>query len=317
MNSTGRRIACIGGVNVDHKARLKERARHGTSNPVSVTTCTGGVAGNVARNLARLGCDVSLFSIVGADEAGAAIRREMEGMGIAASFSSPSGIHPTATYTAAIEPNGQLFIGLANMEIVEELTPEWADKISPQLAACTLWFVDANLPAATIGRLLKEHKKEATVLADPISIAKAAKFEGLLGYLDVVFPNKKEAGVLSGRKAETREEIEAAAREIVRRGARTIVVTLGEEGVYVDDGKRARFAEAIPPERVRDVTGAGDALVAGYAYAMASKQEEDPVLAALAAASLALETEESVSREMSAEGLRRRIENHKKRMARS
>lgn len=300
---------------MDYKARLKEPARRGTSNPVTVASCTGGVAGNVARNLARLGCEVSLFSIVGADDAGDAIREEMKELGIAISFPSPSGSRPTATYTAVLEPGGQLFIGIANMEIMEELTPEWAAGISKQLADCALWFVDANLPAATIERLLRVQKNEARVLADPISIAKAAKFEGLLGYLDAVFPNKKEAGVLSGRRVETRAETESAAREIIRRGARTVVVTLGGEGVFVDDGHAGRFFEAILPDRVCDVTGAGDALVAGYAYAMVARPGEEPVLTALAAASVALETEESVSREMTAERLSRRIEDHKKRMA--
>lgn len=314
MNFARRRIACIGGIDVDYKARAKAPAQRGTSNPVTVTSCTGGVAGNVARNLARLGCEVSLFSIVGSDAAGDVVQRELEQLGIGTSFLSRSNDQPTASYTAVLEPDGQLFIGLANMEIFEELTPDWAHEIAAQLKSYPIWFLDTNLPGATIERLLRNHKRSAMVLADPISIAKAAKLAGLLGCIDVLFPNKKEAGVLSGRNAETRGEIEGVAREIRQRGAGTVIVTLGEEGVYVDDVNGGRFVPPIPPERIVDVTGAGDALVAGYAYGMASDGKEDAVLMALAAASLALETEDSVSREMTPERLSRRIEIHKKRM---
>lgn len=304
-----RRIACIGGIDVDYKARVRTPARHGTSNPVTVTSCTGGVAGNIARNLARLRCEVSLFSVVGKDAAGEAIAGELKSLGIGDSHLSRSPSQPTASYTAVLEPDGQLFIGLANMEIFEEMTPAWADQIATELDSFSIWILDANLPAAMIERLLKTHKKSAVVLADPISIAKAEKLKGSLAYVDVIFPNRKEAAVLSGMSAKTEADVMAAAREIRGRGTGAVVVTLGEEGIYIDNGKRQEFVAAISPARVRDVTGAGDALVAGYAYGVAGG-EKDPVRTALAAASLALETEESVSSELSPERLRERIESN-------
>jgi pseudouridine kinase len=309
MNSPTGRIACVGGIDVDYKARVKAPARHGTSNPVVVKSCTGGVAGNIARNLARLGCGVSLFSIVGADSAGDAIVEELRGLGIDESHVWRSRSQPTASYTAVLEPDGQLFIGLANMEVFEELTLEWADKIAAELATFPVWIVDGNLPGDTIARLLKNHKKNSIVLADPISIAKAEKFKGLLAYVDVIFPNRQEAAVLSGRPVSTNADVVAAADEIRKQGTGSVVVTLGEEGIYLDDGKRREFVSAIPALCVRDVTGAGDALVAGYAYGIASGREED-VRTALAAASLALETEDSVSPELTRERLDERIEKY-------
>lgn len=313
MSFQAARIACIGGIDVDFKARVQTAARPGTSNPVTVTSCTGGVAGNIARNLARLRCQVSLFSIVGDDAAGEAICGELKELGIDDSQLSRSRKQPTASYTAVLEPDGQLFIGLANMEIFEEMGPAWADAMAARLANSSLWILDANLPAATIERLLKVHKKNAVALADPISVAKAEKFKGALPCLDVIFPNQKEAEVLSGRVVATRDDVAAAAREIRRRGTGTVVMTLGEQGIYLDDGQRREFIQPITPKGVKDVTGAGDALVAGYAYGMASGGKKDPVGAALAAASLALETEDSVSRELTPERLDERMEKYNSR----
>ena len=56
-------------------------------------------------------------------------------------------------------------------------------------------------------------------------------------------------------------DVPAAAGEIRARGVGTVVVTMGADGIYVEDASGGKFMLAIPPTRVCDVTGAGDALV--------------------------------------------------------
>lgn len=307
MTAMSEIIACIGGIVLDRKARVPGGARLGTSNPVSVTTATGGVASNIARNLARLGCRVSLFSILGEDDSGANVLRDLENTGVDASAIIRSRHNPTASYTAVLEPNGELFIGLADMDIFEELDGAWADRISSRLADCSVWVVDTNLPARTIERLLLTHKGRATVLADPISIVKSERIRSSLSAVDVLFPNRKEAAVLTGLLAETPEEIAQAAAELHCLGVGTVVVTLGGDGVYLHSSGHGRLLRAIPAKKVLDVTGAGDALVAGYAYAMHTGSDHDPALFGLAAASLTVETEDSVARDLTPKRILERI----------
>jgi len=289
-------IACIGGIVQDRKARVIERLVPGSSNPVTVRACPGGVVCNIARNLAKLGCSASVFSAVGEDAAGDRVLEELKSAGLNVSGVMRSSNHPTANYTAVLDEKGQLFIGLADMEIFEELDLRWA--------------LDANLPPATIERLLHTHKNRAKILVDPISVAKSERIRPVLDTIDVLFPNAKEAAVLSDRAVITHADVAQAAAEIRRRGVSTVIVTLGEEGLYVDDGNRSGFVPAIPAAHVRDVTGAGDALVAGYAYAMISGAAYDPVLWGLAAASLAVETEESIAPQLSREAVLRRIDSY-------
>jgi sugar/nucleoside kinase (ribokinase family) len=303
-------IACIGGIDVDRKARVIGTLHPGTSNPVCVTSCTGGVAGNVARNLTRLGCSVALFSIVGSDPSGDDLLRELRATGIDVFVMRRSAHRPTASYTAVLDPQGQLFIGLADMEIFEELDPAWADALAPSLANCALWVLDANLPAATIERLLTSHKGRATVLADPISIAKSARFRNVLSKIDVFFPNRLEAAELTGLTVHSRDDVVRAAAELRRLGVGTVVLTLGADGVFLADVHAARFIPAIPPAKIVDVTGAGDALLAGYAFGLLSGGADDPALFGLAAASFALESDQSVAESVSPDLLRRRIESN-------
>ncbi len=315
MNAPDRTIACIGGIDVDRKARVDGEFRLGTSNPVTVTTCPGGVVGNVSRSLARLGCRVSLFSILGKDAAGDNVLRELETAGVDVSTVRRSADCPTASYTAVLEANGQLFLGLADMAIFEELDPKWSDSIAGLIAQSQVWVVDTNLPAATLERLLKTHKGDATVVADPVSVVKSVRLRPVLDAVGVLFPDREEAAELSGQPVKTRSDIVKAASEIRRIGVGTVVVTLGADGLYIDDGRGGRFMPATPAEKVRDVTGAGDALVAGYVYGMLVGGDYEPALFGLAAASLALETDQSIAEDLRPERLRQRIESNLPRTA--
>jgi len=308
-------IACIGGIVQDRKARVFEPIAPGSSNPVTVGSCPGGVACNIARNLAKLGCGASIFSAIGRDAAGDRILEDLKAAGVDASGVTRSAERPTANYTAVLDEKGQLFIGLADMDIFEELDPRWADTIAPAIQHRRFWILDANLPAATIERLLRTHKNQVTVIVDPISVAKSARIFPVLDAIDVLFPNAKEAAVLSGREVKTSGDVAQAAAELRRRGVGAVIVTLGDEGIYIDDSNGARFVPAIPAERVVDVTGAGDALLAGYAYALFSGESHDPVLWGLAAASLTVETAESIAPGLSRDAILRRIAVHVARTA--
>ena len=64
-------------------------------------------------------------------------------------------------------------------------------------------------------------------------------------------------------------ECESAARELLRRGAGTVILTLGERGSMV---VTPQSAEHVPVQKVRavDSTGAGDAYVGSLAYFLAA-----------------------------------------------
>ncbi|MBU1865290.1 MAG: carbohydrate kinase, partial [Actinobacteria bacterium] len=85
-------------------------------------------------------------------------------------------------------------------------------------------------------------------------------------------------------------------------GAATVVVSLGPGGARLQRAGRGETRPAFAPDRIVDVTGAGDALLAGYAYGLASG-EADPLGWGLAAASLTVETDASVAPHLSREAV--------------
>jgi len=302
------KVACIGAAHIDAKARVIGEAHHATSNPARVVRTPGGVAGNVARNLGRLGLPVSLFSIIGDDSEGRALLGELHAASVDTAGVLRSAGPPTASYLAVLDRDGRLIVAAADMEIYEALDASWADRVGRSLGGFDAWVVDANLPAPTLARLML-YADKAQVLADPVSVPKAGRLAGILARLDAVFPDRAEALVLAGLAPGAEASVAAAASAIRRLGAQAVIVSLGSRGAYLDEAAGPR---QIPPTAARavvDVTGAGDAQIAGYVFGLSRPGvARHPVEWGMAAASLTVETIDSVRADLTPTLLRDRLE---------
>jgi len=92
--------------------------------------------------------------------------------------------------------------------------------------------------------------------------------DSLLRNVDVLTPNQSEARVMLGRKPDAGVTPEELARELLARGPRQVVVTLGEHGAFIVTRDYERHIPAVKMSAV-DTTGAGDAFNAGLAVALA------------------------------------------------
>lgn len=288
-------VTCFGGLHFDVKAQLSEPMKAGTSNPVRSARMVGGVATNVARSLARLGVPVSLVSVVGEDAD--LLRRSVEEEGVDVSAVSVVDGAATATYTALIEPDGSLAAGIADMGIYDHMTTEWGLQ-APNRG--DLWFADTNVAAEGLAALA-DAAASRPLFVDPVSVSKAVRALPVLARLEGIFPDAAEARVLTGES-----DPGDAALALVAAGVGHAMVTVGSAGVVEADRSGVVRRGAIAPERVLDVTGAGDAFVAGYLAALAL-EGDDPVGWGLAAASLALETLETVPTDLGLAALLARL----------
>ncbi len=80
-------------------------------------------------------------------------------------------------------------------------------------------------------------------------------------YVDIVFANEEEA------KAFTGEEPEEALRAIAKKCS-IAIVKVGANGSYIRKGTEEIKVSAIPVEKVRDTTGAGDYFASGFLYGL-------------------------------------------------
>ncbi|VEH27858.1 PfkB family carbohydrate kinase [Legionella sainthelensi] len=112
------KIICLGGITVDRKLTPTHQLQLGTSNPVAALSTFGGVAHNVAKNLALLTNNIQLCSVVGDDPEGIDIQKHLKSLGIAIKNILTIPQQKTAHYDVLLDHEGELYIALADMEIL-------------------------------------------------------------------------------------------------------------------------------------------------------------------------------------------------------
>lgn len=258
-------VLCAGGAVVDRLLHLLAPAVPATSNPARAAASYGGVARNVAENLARLGVPVALVSCVGDDAVAPALLAHAAAAGIDVAGVRRVVGATTAEYVAVLDPAGDLVLGVAAMDVLAQIR---ADDVAAALAARRpAWlFLDCNLdPAALAGALDAARAAGVRVAVDAVSTPKAARLPADLSGVDVLFCNVDEARVLAGDlpgstdEAGYETELAAAVR---RRGCGAVVLTRGVRGPLVVEASQIAALTIVPRDAV-DVTGAGDSLVAG------------------------------------------------------
>lgn len=87
--------------------------------------------------------------------------------------------------------------------------------------------------------------------------------------VDILTPNETEASILSGIEVKNMEGAQKAAEFFVEKGVKSVVITLGSNGVYIKSKEYEGHVPAFKLDNVVDTTGAGDAFNGGFATALA------------------------------------------------
>lgn len=290
------RIACIGGAAVDRTYRLAAPLAPRTSNPATGRISFGGVARNIAENLARLQIPTSLTSVVGDDDNGRLLARQIGDLGVDVSGVMTLAARSTAEYVAVVDVSGDLALGLADMAIFDHFPIDHLRAAWPRLANADWIAADCNLLAPVLRELIARCGGGAQRLAiDAVSTAKVARLPASLAGVDLLFLNRDEAAAYLNLSPDRMAPADAdIADELRDRGARHVIVTRGAEGLTIaSDG--GAFSVAGAPCHFRNATGAGDALIAGTLFRLlAGETLVNAARAGAALAALTTECDESV-----------------------
>lgn len=296
--STEPPVVVIGGANIDIKARSSASAIARTSNPGHTSTTPGGVGRNIAENLARLGTTTHLIAALGRDPHGERLLSETRDAGVLLDHVHRS-THPTGSYTAVLDTDGEMLLAVADMSATDDLRPEHLRSARELITHAAMLVLDGNLPAATTAHLIDlARTADVRVVLDPVSVPKAARLAPLLSAdrpIHAITPNRDELAALTNQDIVTDDALTDAAAVLHRRGVRHVWIRLGAQGSLLStrDGTNHRLA-ALPAE-VHDVTGAGDAMLAAFAHALLAGHSPEVAAAyGHAAAALTLESEHTV-----------------------
>jgi len=251
----------------------------------------GGKGANQAYAAARLaapGLAVRMVGRVGYDWFGDHLKAGLAAAGVDVSTVHATRSHATGVALIWVDKDGQNSIVVApgaNHALAAEEMEGF--RRSFRGARFALFQLETPLVAVEAGLRIARQEGASTVL-DP---APAQPLTGeMLGLVDVLTPNESEALILLGRPPGRVQASEAPelARALRRMGARCVVLKLGDQGCFYDDGGR-QIRQPAFPVAVRDSTAAGDTFNAALAVGLAEgKPIEEALRFANAAAAVSV-----------------------------
>ncbi|MEJ2012035.1 MAG: carbohydrate kinase family protein [Anaerolineales bacterium] len=299
-------VLVIGSAGLDLVGRSNAPLHLGTSNPGRMRMSRGGVARNVAENLARLGTDVSLITAVGTDLQGQRLLEETSETGVDVSHCLQLDQHPTGFYLAVLNEEGSLEVGIDDMRVIAEIPPEHLRERRGLFKRASAVFIDANLPEKTLRAAVALASRSKTpIAADPTTVKLADALCPHLDRLWLITPNEAEASALCPRPVQHEDRNSAidAARHLVSQGVGIAIITMAEFGVGYATVDTSGHIPAVKTEIV-DPTGAGDALTAAVIFALLNDIPlDEAVRLGVSAAALTLRASGTVSPDISLERL--------------
>lgn len=121
--------------------------------------------------------------------------------------------------------------------------------------------IPSSMPANTYEELVevcKENRTKFVVDAEGDLLMNVLPFQPYL-----IKPNHHELGELFNTVVTTAEEVIPYGRELIKKGARNVIVSLAENGAVLINQEYALVATA-PKGEVKSSVGAGDSMVAGF-----------------------------------------------------
>lgn len=295
----GNYVIVAGGINVDIKGKSFNSISLGSSNPGAVEISAGGVGRNIAHNLALLNVPVILLSAVGSDAQGLRVLEETSRSGVCTDYILRLKGCNTGTYIALLDNLGEMVLALSDMQILEKLDTDYFQKKMDLIKDSKFIVCDTNIPIDSI-MYLKETANTLgiPICIEPVSIAKAQKLKNCLQGIDYITPNLDELIALSEYHSVDRD-MQKAARNLIDSGVKNVITTLGQKGLYYTSSEQSKYLSCIKAP-VKDVTGAGDSLTAGFIYGIHKYNDVEKALrCGLAAAAITIGSEETVSSQIS------------------
>ncbi len=283
-------ILIVGSLNADLVVRAPHFPQPGeTISGGDLQVIPGGKGANQAVAAARLGADVSMLGRVGKDNFGNFLLDNLKTNYVDSQLVQRDDAS-TGTAIIVVDSNGQNSIVLspgANGKVSS------ADVEHASFLHHKLLLLQLEIPTPTVLRAAQRAKENnVRVILNPAP-AKSIPDE-LIALADFIIPNETELSLLTGMDVNDIPSTETAARVLLQRGAKHVIVTLGSKGALIVDmdmsprrhGDASTHIDSYPVEVV-DTTAAGDAFIGGFAVSLESSSLLDAVRYGCACGALA------------------------------
>lgn len=232
-----------------------------------------GGAANVFNNILALGGKADLCGVIGADESGRLLMKELGGK-----RSGRGGVvidhdRPTTRKSRVIAHNQQIV--RYDIEGRRELRPSLQRRIlryvESRLRELSCIVISDYAKGVVTAPLMSEMTRLASLRRIPVVVDPKVEHFGFYKGVTVVTPNHLEATQAAGVHGDDDATIDEAGMMIRQRlGCRSVLITRGEKGMSLYEGDGESWHLPTQARQVYDVTGAGDTVIGTLALALST-----------------------------------------------
>lgn len=263
------KILVIGSFMMDLVTRTPRAPKEGeTIKGLSFSQFTGGKGANQAVAAAKLGGDVTMIGMIGADSFGEAQIQSLKSAGINTAYISRTEKASTGIGFITLEESGKnriIIVPGANLLY----TPEELYKNKSLISDADIIVLQFEIPMDTTYKSLElccELGK--TVILNP---APSEKIEpDYLKRVTYLILNEVEAKDFTGINIIDRDSAKKAAEKLLEQGCRNVIITMGCNGVFFLNSNEEYYVESFKVDAV-DTTAAGDGFIGAFTYGLQNK----------------------------------------------
>ena len=259
----------------------------------------GGVARNVAENMANLGAEVEFVTMLDDDSLGREARLRLRGAGMKLTHAVSTPDKGMGMWLAVFNEKGDLAGSVSHMPDASPIERLFDEKGEEIIRSCRGVALEIDLSEKVSERVFELAERfDKPVYAIVANMSVILRRPDFMARTACVILNEIEAGRLFGREIRAlspEETLEAVSEAASAMGIRSIVVTMGARGaVYLDAENGLRGVCPAVPCRVVDTTGAGDAFFSAVVESLARGMRlDDAVTCGARLASMTVSTSES------------------------
>lgn len=259
----------------------------------------GGVARNVAENMANLGAEVEFVTMLDDDSLGREARLRLRGAGVKLTHAVSTPDKGMGMWLAVFNEKGDLAGSVSHMPDASPIERLFDEKGEEIIRSCRGVALEIDLSEKVSERVFELAERfDKPVYAVVANMSVILRRPDFMARTACVILNEIEAGRLFGREIRAlspEEMLEAISEAASAMGIRSIVVTMGARGaVYLDAENGLRGVCPAVPCRVVDTTGAGDAFFSAVVESLARGMRlDDAVTCGARLASMTVSTSES------------------------
>jgi D-beta-D-heptose 7-phosphate kinase / D-beta-D-heptose 1-phosphate adenosyltransferase len=252
---------------------------------VTKSELTIGGAGNVARNVAGLGARCIFVGVVGDDDAARTLTAKLGNEPAIESHLVVDPARPTTRKIRFVSEHHSTHLLRADWELAKWIDGDTEKKVLdaalaalPRAASVVLSdYAKGALTPQIVGAVIDA----ANRLGKPVIVDPKGKDFSIYKGATVITPNWQELAHAARSVLATESDIASAAAEVNRSiGSEAVLVTRSEAGMSLIPSRGEPVHVAAYPVKVRDVSGAGDTVVAVLAVMLAAGAGFEPAMRA-------------------------------------